>query len=188
MELKNYIKIYDNAIPYKAVSSFIQVANTLDFQDGGVGNNKINKKIRSVNISPLSPLSDSMTIVHWHNFLFAIIQNYLNQYNEEFNLLPKEKIYSDILNIDLLKYNVSDKYNYHCDHFKDIPRTISCILLLNNDYEGGNLCFREPQGGNEFSIETKVARLIMWPSNFLYPHSVKPVTKGTRYSVVAWAL
>lgn len=91
MELKNYIKIYDNAIPYKAVSSFIQVANTLDFQDGGVGNNKINKKIRSVNISPLSPLSDSMTIVHWHNFLFAIIQNYLNQYNEEFNLLPKEK-------------------------------------------------------------------------------------------------
>ena len=24
--------------------------------------------------------------------------------------------------------------------------------------------------------------------NFLYPHTVKPVTKGIRYSVVAWAL
>ena len=31
-------------------------------------------------------------------------------------------------------------------------------------------------------------RMIIWPSTFLYPHTVKPVTKGTRYSVVAWAL
>ena len=30
-------------------------------------------------------------------------------------------------------------------------------------------------------------RLIIWPSNFLFPHSVLPVTKGLRYSVVAWA-
>jgi len=188
MDLKKYIKIYDNAVPYKAIGSLIQVANTLDFEEGGVANNKINKKIRSVKITPLSPLSNSMTIVHWHNFLFAIIQRHLNLYNEEFNTSIKDKITSQILNIDILKYNLSDKYNYHWDHFKDIPRTISCILILNNDYEGGNLCFKEPQGQNEFSIENKVARLIMWPSNFLYPHCVKPITKGTRYSVVAWAL
>jgi hypothetical protein len=26
----------------------------------------------------------------------------------------------------------------------------------------------------------------MFPSNFLYPHSVLPVTEGTRYSIVTW--
>ena len=58
MDLKKYIKIYDNAVPYKAIGSLIQVANTLDFEEGGVANNKINKKIRSVKITPLSPLSN----------------------------------------------------------------------------------------------------------------------------------
>jgi predicted 2-oxoglutarate/Fe(II)-dependent dioxygenase YbiX len=69
-----------------------------------------------------------------------------------------------------------------------IPRTMSCILLLNNDYEGGNLCFRNPDGSGEWEVEVKPNRMIIWPSNFLYPHTVKPVTKGKRYSVVAWAL
>jgi len=31
-------------------------------------------------------------------------------------------------------------------------------------------------------------RMLIWPSNFMYPHLVKPVTKGIRYSVVSWAL
>jgi len=188
MDLREYIKIYDDAVPPYAIASFVKIANTLDFEEGKTGKNVLNKKKRSVQIAPLSPFSNSITIVHWHNFLYAIIQKHLNLYNEEFNILPKDKITSQILNIDLLKYNLHDKYGYHWDHFLDIPRTISCILILNNDYEGGNLCFKEPQGQNEFSIENKVARLIMWPSNFLYPHCVKPITKGTRYSVVAWAL
>jgi predicted 2-oxoglutarate/Fe(II)-dependent dioxygenase YbiX len=65
---------------------------------------------------------------------------------------------------------------------------MSCILLLNNDYEGGNLCFRNPDESGEWEVEVKPNRMIIWPSNFLYPHTVKPVTKGTRYSIVAWIL
>jgi predicted 2-oxoglutarate/Fe(II)-dependent dioxygenase YbiX len=65
---------------------------------------------------------------------------------------------------------------------------MSCILLLNNDYEGGNLCFRNPDKSGEWEVEVKPNRMIIWPSCFMFPHTVKPVTKGTRYSVVAWAL
>ena len=28
----------------------------------------------------------------------------------------------------------------------------------------------------------------MFPSSFMYPHEVMPVTKGTRYSLVVWNL
>ena len=93
-----------------------------------------------------------------------------------------------ISDINVLKYEQSGFYTWHTDHFAAIPRTMSCILLLNNDYEGGNLCFRNPDGSGEMEIEVKPNRMIIWPSNFLYPHTVKPVTKGIRYSVVAWAL
>ena len=34
--------------------------------------------------------------------------------------------------------------------------------------------------------KTHPGRLVMWPSNFMYPHSVSPVTKGTRYAIVSW--
>ena len=28
--------------------------------------------------------------------------------------------------------------------------------------------------------------IIVFPSNFMYPHKVEPVTKGTRYSYISW--
>jgi predicted 2-oxoglutarate/Fe(II)-dependent dioxygenase YbiX len=35
-------------------------------------------------------------------------------------------------------------------------------------------------------IEFKTGDLIIFPSIFLYPHKVLPVTKGTRYSYISW--
>ncbi len=32
----------------------------------------------------------------------------------------------------------------------------------------------------------KTGDMIIFPSNFLYPHQVMPVTKGERYSIVSW--
>jgi len=187
MELNNYIKIYDNVIPIDTLSNLIRFANDLHFEDASVDVGKIDKKIRSTNVKNLSNLSNSMTEVHWYNFLFYIFKNNLLLYEKKFNK-GKGSISSKILSIDLLKYNKSDHYKWHWDHFAAIPRTLSCILLLNNDYEGGDLCFKDPEGLQETLIEKKPGRLIIWPSNFLYIHCVKPVTKGTRYSIVSWTL
>ena len=74
------------------------------------------------------------------------------------------------------------------DHCKQYPRTLSGIFLLNNDYEGGELSFRNLDKTGEENIPVEPNRMIVWPSNFLFPHTVKPVKKGTRYSVVAWGL
>ena len=80
------------------------------------------------------------------------------------------------------------KYTFHVDHGLYSPRTFSCIFLCNSNYEGGELCFKFLGTEKAFTIEKKSNRMIVWPSNFLYPHAVKPVTKGIRYSVVSWAL
>ena len=64
---------------------------------------------------------------------------------------------------------------------------MSCIYFINDDYEGGDLHFKYPNSDDVTVIQKKRNRIIVWPSNFLYPHSVKEVTKGERYSVVAWA-
>ena len=87
------------------------------------------------------------------------------------------------------KYDETTQMKLHCDHIhsmfdgqrKGIP-TLSLLGCLNDDYEGGELIMWEDQ-----EIELKGGSLLIFPSNFMYPHEVKPVTKGSRYSYVSWA-
>ena len=189
MEIKNFIKIYDEVLPWKTVTNLIRFANNSKFIEtkiGGGGEGKVDFNIRRTYTAPLSNLNNSFSIVHWFNFLRFYFKKNLDQYKFDNNLLHYD--YRDIFDIEILKYEGTGFYTWHVDHFATVPRTMSCILLLNNDYEGGNLCFRNPDGSGEWEVEVKPNRMIIWPSNFLYPHTVKPVTKGKRYSVVAWAL
>jgi len=87
------------------------------------------------------------------------------------------------------KYDSGTKMALHCDHIhsmfdgnrKGIP-TVSILGALNDEYEGGDLLF----WGNE-KLELKAGQIMLFPSNFMYPHTVTTITKGTRYSYVSWA-
>jgi predicted 2-oxoglutarate/Fe(II)-dependent dioxygenase YbiX len=35
-------------------------------------------------------------------------------------------------------------------------------------------------------VELKKGELLIFPSNFLYPHKVEPVKKGKRYTYISW--
>ena len=191
MEIKNFIKIYDNILPLNGLSSLIRFANGSTFLESKIGGGDKHKSTTDFNIRrtytlPLSNLNDSFSNVHWFNLLQFCFDNCLKKYKNDANILDYD--YDKITNIEILKYENTGFYTWHVDHFAAIPRTMSCILLLNNDYEGGNLCFRNPDGSGEWDLEVKPNRMIIWPSNFLFPHTVKPVTNGKRFSVVAWAL
>jgi hypothetical protein len=189
MEIKNFIKVYDEVLPWNVVSNLIRFANLSKFEETKVGGFKdavTNFNIRKTYSLALSNTHKSLTNVHWFNLLYFFFFKKLKEYKFDLNILDYDL--KDIFDIEILKYQNTGFYTWHVDHFAGIPRTMSCILLLNNDYEGGNLCFRNPDGSGEWEVEVKPNRMIIWPSIFLYPHTVKPVTKGTRYSVVAWAI
>ena len=66
-------------------------------------------------------------------------------------------------------------------------RKISVSAILNDDYEGGEMLFRflnEKSELAEIAIQPKKGDLVIFPSYL--DHKVAPVTKGIRYSVVAW--
>ena len=66
-------------------------------------------------------------------------------------------------------------------------RKISLSAVLNDDYEGGELLFRSLGDDSEIletSITPNKGDLVIFPSYI--DHKVAPVTKGIRYSVVAW--
>ena len=86
------------------------------------------------------------------------------------------------------KYQTGTKMRTHYDHIqslfdgklKGIP-IVSVVGLLNDNYEGGEFMCR--------GKEVKLTRgdVLLFPSNFMYPHRVNELTKGTRYSFVSWA-
>jgi Rps23 Pro-64 3,4-dihydroxylase Tpa1-like proline 4-hydroxylase len=188
MEIKNFIKIYDEALPWNTLSNLIRFINVSDFSEtkiGGGNQSRTDFNVRRTYALTLSNLRDSLSNVHWYYLLRYYFQNGLKLYQKDCGI--SENI-DNVNDIEVLKYENTGFYKWHTDHFAQSPRTMSCILLLNNDYEGGNLCFRNPDGSGEWQVDIKPNRMIIWPSNFLYPHTVKPVTKGKRFSVVAWSL
>ena len=88
--------------------------------------------------------------------------------------------------IDLLKYEPGGKYTVHTDHFSTSPRHLSVIINLNDEYEGGDLVFRDQKNLEIKRLKLTAGSIVFFPSNFMYPHSIEPITKGTRYSIVAW--
>ena len=92
-------------------------------------------------------------------------------------------------NIQLARYDHADQgfYNWHTDFAGFRPlRKISISIQLSGpeDYDGGELELmfgREPQIGDKAR-----GTFIAFPSFML--HRVAPVTRGTRWSLVAWIL
>ena len=91
-------------------------------------------------------------------------------------------------NIRFNKYEEDKLMAFHDDHIhsmfdgerKGIP-ILSVLGTLNDDFEGGEFILFE-----DYKINFKQGDLLIFPSIFLYPHRVEPVTKGNRYSYISW--
>ena len=198
VSLSKYIRFYDNVLPKNTLDKFLRICEQQNkFQQGKIikgkssneDPNTINTKVRDTLIWYLTnaDFEKSLTDIHWCSFWFYQIKNYIRSYFEDLKI-DYSKCPVTIKDIQVLKYVKQGHYVFHIDHGELVPRTLSFIFLVNEDYKGGELVFGLPDLSKTMTIEKKSNRLIIWPSNFLYPHSVTPVTEGIRYSIVAWAL
>ena len=90
MEIKSFVKIYDDFVPYKNLSMLLKYLNTVKFEPAEVvadSKNKfqtVNKKIRSVLKKDMFNCTESLTETHWHNYLRFIFRKGLDNYFNEF--------------------------------------------------------------------------------------------------------
>ncbi len=74
----------------------------------------------------------------------------------------------------------------HIDHItsifedkKGVP-VLSVVGQLNDSFEGGEFVVLDK------TIKMKAGDLLIFPSNFIFEHQVKKITKGTRLSFISW--
>tara|TARA_R100001244_G_scaffold131682_1_gene105436 strand:- start:48 stop:647 length:600 start_codon:yes stop_codon:yes gene_type:complete len=190
LHIFSYLRIYKNVVHEGINKNILEICKSSipQFQKSGIANNdgsqQIQEKIRSVEGWNLDNITnDSKTAQYLCNLFKKIFGEYTRTYMASISF---KNVGFSITTIDVLKYIKGGHYVYHHDDTFSAPRTFSCIYLINDDYEGGELCFKTLSGSSELILPSEPNSLIMWPSNFIYQHTVKPVTEGERYSVVSW--
>lgn len=82
----------------------------------------------------------------------------------------------------ILKYGRGQKFTNHIDDHQDYHRRISTVYYMNDNYEGGEINFPR----FNLVIKPKANQMVVFPSTYVYNHSVSPVVSGERYAVVGW--
>lgn len=202
-KLKDFIKIYENSVDNDLCDLILQEygPDDPDWQESTIQQptgerehlhsfrktNEIfisNSTILFKNFETRKYIDDEL-----YKSFGKVVDNYVNTVSPYFTI-------SHDSGYALLDYSVGCHFKQHVDlltHPPDavngfvplqsaFPRRISLSLLLNEDYEGGDLSFFN----NTYKIPRQKGTIVLFPSNTLFPHQVAEVTSGHRYSIITW--
>ena len=181
--LDEYIRVYDNILTHKECKLILdEYAESKEWYDAMVGGGVKKDNVRKCEIAHISlkeVISKNEEIrKKIDTLIFDKAGGAASQYIQEF---PHCNISTDS-GYDLLRYNEGGFYTIHTDNYKDRPRTVAMSLMLNDDYDGGEIAFFE----REHIIKPSAGSVVIFPANFMYPHEIMPVLSGTRYAIITW--
>jgi len=186
--LKDYILHLDNWIPKNIIDKSIsELSDNKTWQRHTYSNSKTFKR-RSKNKDKELDICYGENLTHlkeMYDLTWKALEKYIVIDKISGNTFRGWKGFSQIR---FNRYKKGQIMSRHSDHIQSlftgekrgIP-ILSVVGVLNDDYEGGEFIMFD-----DYEIKFKTGDLIIFPSVFLYPHKVKPVIKGIRYSFVSW--
>lgn len=187
--LSHYVKVYHDHISKEAREDIVDYLNNMNEEDW-IQHTYYDPNTKVSSAEAGDKELDVTTFIPpvMHNYVMERVWHGYNQYLTDLNFrwYGSWQAYSSIR---YNRYKETRIMKAHCDHIhtlfdgdrKGVP-TMTALGLLNDEFEGGEFVLFE-----EGPVEFKAGDLMIFPSNFLFPHRVDPVTSGTRYSFVAWA-
>lgn len=181
-DLRDYIVVFENIIPNElcdeVLAEYDNDKNWMNTVTNG-GSRRDIRRCDAINMSDLSVIKQNQEKrKNIDDKLFACAADAISKYNEKFE---HAKIQGDS-GYTLLRYQEGEFYTQHTDHFLQQPRIVSCSFTLNDNFEGGEFGFFD----RELVYKPPKGSALMFPSNFMYPHEVMPVTRHVRYSIITW--
>jgi predicted 2-oxoglutarate/Fe(II)-dependent dioxygenase YbiX len=181
-DLRDYIVVFENILPNELCDEVLEEYNSdknwMNTSTGGGVNREI-RRCDAINISENFVIEQNQEKrKKIDDKMFNCAGEAIKKYNEKF----KHAHIQGDSGYTLLRYQEGEFYSEHTDHFLQQPRIVSCSFTLNEDFEGGEFGFFN----RELIYKPPKGSALMFPSNFLYPHEVMPVTRRVRYSIITW--
>lgn len=194
-EIAPGIVVYSNVIPdseklYTDIEEGALSAK-ISWAAAGVKENsdaKVNTKTRDTSTIGVSYLGNVKNVSLVDNVKELFFINLNNIFFESFD--PIEKDYLSSYGIfsewhdsyGILKYGEGQQFTNHIDDHPSYHRRVSTVYYLNDNYTGGEINFPR----FNITLKPKANQMIIFPSTYVYNHSVSPVVEGERYAVVSW--
>jgi predicted 2-oxoglutarate/Fe(II)-dependent dioxygenase YbiX len=179
--LSDYILVCDHVLDGNTCDAVIQeYAGSAEWQPTSVVGGYLPDKRRcdSILLTKQNVISSSSR----RQVLASQVLGSINRAAKAYRACHNECCVSRVFGIELLRYRSGGFYVQHHDASFEQPRILTCVVGLNSDYEGGALTWFDAR----IRIRPEPGRIILFPSNFLYPHSAETITAGIRYVIVAW--
>jgi len=183
--IKDYVKVYDNFVDLALCDQTVASLQNAEWQT-----HKFYDSFKSQYVTHEKELSVSFndipeSLAVKQRLWFAIEQYIVKDFS---SFKPWFSGWEGFTHLKFNKYDVDTQMSIHCDHIKSafdgqrrgIP-ILSVILSLNDNYKGGEFVMWQDE-----VIPINKGSVIIFPSNFMYPHNITAVTEGTRYSCVSW--
>lgn len=181
MNLQSYVAIY-KTFTTDECNKIIDSFNNVEWQK---------HKFNNVLTNESTTYNDDLDVAYGNDEINNFILNKINACIVDYieTVSPHSMYIQSSTMPRVNKYEVGQNMKLHHDHIhtifdgtkKGVP-ILTILGLLNDDFEGGELLLFDDK-----KINFQAGDVIVFPSNFLYPHAVNTITKGTRYSFVIWA-
>jgi predicted 2-oxoglutarate/Fe(II)-dependent dioxygenase YbiX len=183
VSLKDFIVVHENIMPHSLCDDVLsEYVNSDEWQTSKIEHNQVNQGIRNCSDIGMSLAG----VINKNAFARQKLDNEVFQYAatalQKYREIHGKCVVKKDTGYDLLRYQEGQFYTSHTDSFAEDPREISCSFALNDNFDGGEFAFFS----QELKYKIPKGAALMFPSNFMYPHEVIKVTKGTRYSIVTW--
>ena len=180
----NHIQIYDNALSKEGCQHIIDYfESNIDISFPGISGNIVNKKDKdSTDLSLRLEHPRNKDEYEVNEYILKTLKKGTEKYRKKFKFLDRVV---DIWHLDdrfnIQRFDEGQGYHaVHCEHTKHEYRMLVWMIYLNNAKCGTR--FYEPQR----DVKAKEGRLVMWPSDWTYPHSGITPNKGKKYIVTGW--
>ena len=182
--LKYYVKEYRNVFTREFCEAAVEELKKQEFEK-----HKFYNPVQDKLFEKEKELSVTWDKIPQHDELMKTLWVLIDKYQQQhLRHMPWWRGWNGYSDIRYNKYSENTQMAPHVDHIhslfdgnrKGIP-ILSVLGVFNDDYKGGEFMIL-----NDYEINLMAGDIIIFPSNFMYPHYVKPVTEGTRYSYISW--
>lgn len=121
--------------------------------------------------------NENAKLIDMYQEIYKVLKSCIDDYAYYWGI---NVTYYEVFNF--VKYEgAGQQFRIHADHGPAYNATVSAVIYLNDNYEGGELYFPRL---DKLTYKPRFGDIAVFPSNYIYEHASLDMVSGTKYCVV----